>query len=208
MFGWNGVINALAALLCTLSQLYAGNLGLAIVTVSVLVRLALLPITIKMARHAHAQHRLMLKLKDSLAELRRKYKSNPQRLAEEMTALYQKHGVKPINGGSVAGGAVQFAVGAGLYSAIRRLACPGGRFLWITNLGRPDALLAILTGAITLAASALAPHLPQQSRFLASVLPAAMTVLLAWRLSSALVLYWAASAAMNGVQGVWVRRSA
>jgi YidC/Oxa1 family membrane protein insertase len=205
MFGWNHLVGGLAALLCTLAQVYGGNLGWAIITISVLVRLALLPITVRMAHHAHAELKILLKLKDEIAALKKKYRTKPEELARAMQELYRKHGVKPLDGGNVLGGALQCLVGAGLYSAIRRGVCPGGSFFWIRNLAQPNALLVLLTGAITFVASVLGAHLPEQSQILTSVIPAIMTVFLAWRLSSAVVPYWAASAAMGGVQGFMVR---
>jgi YidC/Oxa1 family membrane protein insertase len=194
--------------LCTLAQLYGGNLGWAILTISVIVRLALLPIALRMARHAHAQQKLLHKLKDEIAALKKKHRTHPERLAPAMQELYRKHGVKPVDGGNLLGGAVQFMVGAGLYSAIRRRACAGGSFLRIRNLAQPNAPLVLLAGAITFVASAIGPHLPEQSRIFTSAIPAIMTIFIAWRLSSAIVLYWAATAAMNGAQAVMLRRSA
>jgi len=82
----------------------------------------------------------------------------------------------------------------------------GGRFLWIRNLARPDAILAVATGVLTCAASLLAPHLPQQSRVAVAMLPALLTLLFAWRLASGVVLYWAASTAVSGLQGVLLSR--
>ena len=206
MLGWNDLVGGLAGLLCALSQIYGGNLGLAILTVSVIVRLALLPLTLRMARHAREQQKLLFKLKDEIARLRKKHKADPRRLASETAELYRKHGVKPMGKGNLAGALVQFLVGAGLYSAIRRNLCSGGRFLWIRNLSQPDALLAVLTGAITFLASAIGQHLPEHNRVLTTVIPAIMTVILAWRLSSAVVLYWAASATTNGLQAFILRR--
>jgi|SRR5690242_1196244 len=208
MLAWNHLVATLAALLCTLSETYGGNLGWAIITISVIVRLVMLPVSLRIARHAQAQQKLLHKLKDEIAALRRKYQSNPQRLAQAMQDLYRRNGVQPVNGGNLLGGVLQFMVGAGLYSGIRRGACTGGRFFWIRSLAQPNALLVLITGAITLIGSAIGPHLPEQSRFLTSLIPAVMTVFLAWRLSSAVVLYWAASAALSGVQGVILRRSA
>jgi YidC/Oxa1 family membrane protein insertase len=185
--------------------MYGGNLGLAIITVSVITRLALLPLTVRIARHAQAQQRILFTLRDEIAALRKRYKSNPKQFAAELSKLYQGHGVKPVNGGNLAGGAVQVLVGAGLYSAIQRGLTQGGRFLWIRNLSQPDAILVLATGVMTLATSLISPHLPEQSRIATAVLPAVMTVVLAWRLSSAVVLYWASSAAVNGLQGLILR---
>lgn len=207
MFGWNSLVGAIAAVLCTLSQIYGGNLGMAILTISLLVRLALLPLTLRMARHAHRQQILLHKLKDQMASLRTRYKSNPQRLATEMADLYRKNGVEPISGRNLAGGFLQFAAGTGLYSAIRRGVCKGGRFLWIRNLGQPDAVLVGLTAAVTFLSSVIAPHLPEQNRIVTSVIPTVMTLILAWRLSSAVMLYWTTSTAVNAVQSWMLRRN-
>lgn len=207
MFWWNHLVGGLAAVLCTLAQVYGGNLGWAIIAISVIVRLALLPVTLRIARHAQAQQKILFKLKDEIAAIKKKHRKNPEHLAHAMQDLYRNNGVNPVDGGNLLGGVLQFAVGAGLYSAIRRGTCAGGRFLWIRDLAQPNTLLVLLTAAITFVASAIGPHLPEQSRIVTTVIPALMTVFLAWRLSSAVVLYWAASSVMGVVQGVIVRRS-
>ncbi|HEY7406284.1 MAG TPA: YidC/Oxa1 family membrane protein insertase [Candidatus Angelobacter sp.] len=207
MLGWNNPVSAIAAVLCALSQIYGGNLGMAILTISLIVRLSLLPLTLRMARHAQHQQMLLHKLKDQIASLRARYKANPQRLATEMAELYHKNGVQPVSWRNLAGGLLQLAAGTGLYSAIRRGVCTGGKFLWIRNLGQPDAILVAVTAVITFISSLIGPHVSEQNRIVTSVLPALLTVVLAWRLSSAVVLYWATSAAVNGVQGWILRKS-
>jgi YidC/Oxa1 family membrane protein insertase len=196
------------ALLVALSQAYGGNLGLAIITVSVMTRLALLPLSLQIARRALAQQRILHGLKADIKKLRQRYKSNPQELAKSLSELYQQHGVKPVSAGSLAGGAAQAVVGGGLYAALARGLARGRSFLWIRDLGHPDVVLALASAAITFAASIVGPHLPEQSRWVAAILPGLLTLLLAWRLSSAIVLYWASSAAMNGVQALILRAKA
>ncbi len=206
MPGWDSLVGFFAALVCTLAQMYGGNLGLAIITVSVITRLALLPLTLRMARHAQAQQKVLHGLRDNVARLRKRYQSDPKQLAEKLSELYRVNGVKPFDGGSLAGGAVQALVGAGLYSALRRGLAQRHSFMWVRDLAQPNAILTLAAGAITFAASFIAPHLPEQSRVLTTVLPAILTVVLAWRLSSALVLYWASSAAVSGMQSLILRR--
>jgi YidC/Oxa1 family membrane protein insertase len=205
MPGWDSLVHFFALLLISLSQSCGGNLGLAIIIVSVITRLALLPLTLRVARVALAQQRIILKLSDEIKTLRRRYRSNPRELAAKLSELYRRNGVKPITGANLAGGALQALVGGGLCTSLRRGLAQGHRFLWIGDLGRPDALLTLATGAITFAASMLGPHLGEQSRTAAAVLPATLTLILAWRLSSAIVLYWASSAAMNGAQAFILR---
>jgi len=49
-------------------------------------------------------------------------------------------------------------------------------------------------------------HRPQQLRAAVILLPAVFTLLFAWRLASGVVLYWAASTAVSGLQGLLSRR--
>ena len=205
MVAWNAFVGFLAVVLSMLTTAYSGNLGFAIITLSLITRLALLPLTLRMARHAQAQQRILQTIKREIDELKAKYKSSPQKLGTELSKLYQKHGVKPIDGVNSLGLIVQLLLGAGVYSAIRRGLGAGGRFFWIRNLAQPDAILAVATGVLTAAASLLGPHLPQQSRIVA-VFPALATLLFAWRLASGVVLYWAASTAVSGLQSVLLNR--
>src|SRR4051812_41260638 len=98
MLGWNGFVGLLGFSLSTLANLYGGNLGLAIVTLSIAVRLALLPLALRMARHARVQQKLLHEIRFDVEELKKKYKSRPQELAVAMSKLYQAHGVKPVDG--------------------------------------------------------------------------------------------------------------
>src|SRR5207253_55766 len=155
MVAWNAVVGFLAVVLSMLTTAYSGNLGFAIITLSLITRLALLPLTLRMARHAQAQQRILQTIKREIDELKAKYKSSPQKLGTELSKLYQKHGVKPIDGVNSLGLIVQLLLGAGVYSAIRRGLGAGGRFFWIRNLAQPDAILAVATGVLTGAASLL-----------------------------------------------------
>ena len=73
-----------------LTTAYGGNLGFAIITLSLITRLAL-PLTLRMARHAQAQQRILQTIKREIDELKAKYKSSPQKLGTELSKLYQKH---------------------------------------------------------------------------------------------------------------------
>jgi YidC/Oxa1 family membrane protein insertase len=208
MAGWNSFVGLLSVVLSLLTTAYGGNLGFAIITLSLITRLALLPLTLRMARHAQAQQRILQTIKRDIGELKTKYRATPQKLGAELSQLYQKHGVKPVDGVNSLGLIIQLVLGAGVYSAIRRGLGAGGRFLWIRNLALPNAALAVATAVLTAAASWLGPHIPQQSRVAVAVLPALLTLVFAWRLASGVVLYWAASTAVSGLQGVLLNRKA
>ena len=206
MFIWHSFVEFLSVILSLLTTAYGGNLGFAIITLSMSTRLLLLPVTLRMARHAQAQQKILHSIKGSIEAVKARYKNSPQKLATELSKLYEKHGVKPIDRANLVGMVAQLFVGAGVYSAIRRGLGEGGRFFGIRNLAQPNAILAVITAILSAAVSAFGPHLPQQSRAALAVLPALFTLFFAWRLASGVVLYWAASTAVSGLQGLLLRR--
>ncbi|ETK34863.1 YidC/Oxa1 family membrane protein insertase [Microbispora sp. ATCC PTA-5024] len=68
--------------------------ALAIVVFTLAVRLALLPLSVRVAR----VQRIRLRLQPQAEKLRARWKSDPQRLLRETNALYAKEGVSPLSG--------------------------------------------------------------------------------------------------------------
>lgn len=70
------------------------DLGVAIVLLTVVVRLVLVPLVAKSMR----QQVLMARLKPHIDELGRKHKGDKERHARELMQLYREHGVSPFGG--------------------------------------------------------------------------------------------------------------
>lgn len=79
-----------------LAGLYAlvGNYGLAIILLTIAVRVLLLPLSIKQTRSMREMQRIQPEVK----KLQAKHKGDRQKLNEEMMALYKEHGVNPFGG--------------------------------------------------------------------------------------------------------------
>ena len=69
-----------------------GDLGLAVIGATIVVKLVLLPLSLAAVR----TQRAMKLLEPELKELREKYKDDKETQAREMFALYKKHNVKPF----------------------------------------------------------------------------------------------------------------
>jgi YidC/Oxa1 family membrane protein insertase len=117
-----------------------GSFGLAVIATTIIIRGALFPIfgwQLKTSRRIQAEQRMIA---PQLAELRKKYKREPQKLSEEMKKLYAEHQVSPFS--SLSGclpALVQAPVLIGLYRGITAATSnlPKGTglgFLWITNV--------------------------------------------------------------------------
>lgn len=79
-----------------LAGLYAvvPSYGLAIILLTVVVRVLLLPLTIKQTRSMREMQRIQPELK----KVQQKYKGNRQKQQEAVMALYKEHGVNPFGG--------------------------------------------------------------------------------------------------------------
>lgn len=70
-----------------------GDLGIAVIAVTLAVRFVFLPISLSAARTQQA----MKEIQPQLTEVREKYKKDPQEQARQMFALYKEHKVKPFS---------------------------------------------------------------------------------------------------------------
>lgn len=205
---WIQFVDTLGMVLFFFTQAYGGNLGLAIISLSLIVRLAILPLSISVGRRMRTQNELLKQLQPKINKLKARYKNDPEKLAQKTMQLYREAGYKPFDGFSLLGNFIQLPIAVGLFTAIRQgLAAAGGRFLWIKNIAQPDAGLTLLVAVLTYISSRLSANAPDQVRSIATFLPAVITLVFAWRLAAGLGLYWATSTAVGLVQAIVIRRS-
>jgi YidC/Oxa1 family membrane protein insertase len=111
-----GVVEGLLAGLGSILSFFYSvipSYGLAIILLTIVVRVALFPLTYRQTRSMQAMQRLQPKLK----ELQRKHKGNRQKLNEEMMKLYKEHQVNPLGGCLPL--LLQFPVFIALYAVLR-----------------------------------------------------------------------------------------
>lgn len=80
---------------------------------------------------------------------------------------------------------------------------PRTGFLWISDLARPDALVALLSALLAGVAVGAGPSTSKA----AIAMNIIVTGVLAWRLSASVGLYWVASNTVGAVQSIVLRRS-
>jgi YidC/Oxa1 family membrane protein insertase len=90
---WQAVLEALGTVLAFLYDLVP-SYGVAIILLTLLVRVVLLPLAVKQVRSMREMQAIQPKLK----ALQQKYKGNKQKFAEEQMKLYREHGVNPLGG--------------------------------------------------------------------------------------------------------------
>lgn len=90
---WQAVKEAIFA---GLQQLYGvtGDYGFAIILLTLLVRLAITPLTIKQTRSMYELQRIQPKIK----QIQKKYKDDKEKQQEEMLKFYQENKINPLGG--------------------------------------------------------------------------------------------------------------
>jgi YidC/Oxa1 family membrane protein insertase len=197
---------SLAALLVYLTQCLGGSLGWAIVALSIGLRVALLPLTLRLSRRMLRNQQILRALQPELAGLRRRYKKKPERMLAGMQRLYRKQGYSPLDLPAFLGSFVQLPLFALVYRTIRDAVLDGGRFLWMRSLAAPDALLTLVILLLTAAAAYFIPHPSESARTAIIVVQVAVTGFIVWKLAAGLGLYWASSTVVTLGQNVWLRR--
>ena len=135
-FGWFDVMAKPTLYLLNFLDRYVHNYGIAIILVTIIIKLLFWPISHKGMKSM----KTMQKIQPKMAKLREKFKDDQQRLNQEMMKLYQTYKINPLGGclPMVLQIPVFFALYKVLLQTIELRHAPF--MLWITDLSAPDRL--------------------------------------------------------------------
>jgi len=182
------------------------NYGLAIILLTLTIKLLLFPFTVKQHKSMSGVKVLQPKVK----ELQAKHKDNPQMAQTKMMELYKEHGVNPL------GGCLPTLVQLPFFIAIfvtlnsphftELISAEGvnASFLWLKNLGMPDHLfiLPVLVAVSTyFSQKTMSPggakDDPQMKMF--AYMPFIM-LFICFKMPSGVLIYWALSQGLTSLQ--------
>lgn len=201
--GWDWFRSICIVLLGILNFLYSfvPNYGIAIILLTLLIRIVFWPLTYKM----NINMKKLQALKPELDELQKKYKDNPRRLQREQLELYRKHNISPLGAAGCLPVLLQMPVFIALFNVLRgAIELRFARFLWIKDLSMPESLFAdvlpiplnILPIIMTVTSYIQQKMTPssgdQQQRQMMFFMPIFFLFLL-YNMASGLVLYWTVS---------------
>ena len=198
--------------LCTFNG--AASYGIAIILLTILVRVIFWPLTHK----STVGMRRMQEIQPKMKALQAKFKDNPQRLQQETWQLYRTEKVNPMS--SCLPMLVQIPVFIALFNVLRAsVELRYAPFLWIADLSEPEGLFAswfpfgglnilpILMAATMALQSALTPSTGDkaQQRMMMVMMPI-MMLFMFYSFPAALSLYWTLSQVFSIVQMWYIRK--
>ncbi|MFQ5477712.1 MAG: membrane protein insertase YidC [Candidatus Binatia bacterium] len=183
---------------------YTGNYGVAIILLTIGVKVVFYPVNKKQALAMKAMQRVQPELK----KLQERYKDDRETLNKEMMELYRRHMVNPLSGCLPM--IIQIPVFLGLYNALMQAIelRHSPFFGWITDLSQPDRLgtlalpfvsppgipvMTLLMGLSMLLQQRMTPSMgdPAQQKMM-MLMPIIFTVMFV-NFPSGLVIYWLAN---------------
>ena len=218
---WTGVVEALAWVILKIGEIVR-NYGLALIITSLLIRLAMFPVTRKTA----LQSELIKKAKPELDKLEGKYKDKKDndsmmKKSQEMAMIYKKYNINPISGCLFA--FLQLPLFIGFLEAINRvpaifeenfLGLQLGTTPWnaITNNKEYFYLYIILIIAVAVSTyfstkfNAAATSGDNSQMKTMNIVMLVMITTMSFVTSSALGIYWLTSSVFTIVQNLIVRK--
>ena len=190
-----------------------GNYGIAIIIVTVLMRIIIFPLTLKQEKSM----KKMRELQPELEKIKEKYKDNPQEYQQKTAELYRESGVNPLGGCLPL--LIQMPVFVALYWAFSGNAIPAdAKFLWFT-LKQPDRLfmignfafnlLPILNVGVTyiqqkiMTSATNGQESNQQMQTMLYMMPL-MMLFIFYKMPSGVTLYYLVSGALSLVQQYFI----
>jgi YidC/Oxa1 family membrane protein insertase len=220
-FGWFDLIAKPMLAALNFFERYSGNYGIAIIIITILIKILLWPVAAK----SYKSMKKMQELQPVLAKLRERYKDDRERLQQETMQLYKTYKVNPLGGCLPM--VVQFPVFIAFYkvlgSAIELRHAPF--MLWINDLAAPDRLplgfdfaipyvqqgyglpvLTILMGGSMFLQQKMTPSTgdPTQAKMML-MMPVVFTFMFL-NFPSGLVLYWLVQGVLSIGQQYWTNQ--
>lgn len=200
-FGWT-ILRPISKLIYhTLRFIYSyiGNYGVVIIIFSIIVKILFFPLT----RSSFKSMRKMQSIQPMVAELKEKYKKEPQKLQKATMRLYKEQGVNPLGGCLPL--LLQMPVFIAMYPLFyRMIEFRGAKFIWwIKDLSSPDTvaqldlgfmvwnlnILVIIWVGSMFIQNKLTMKDPKQ-KMMVYLMPIMMLIFFNNLFSSGLVLYW------------------
>ena len=166
------------------------SFGLAIIIFTIIIRLVLLPLSIKQTKSTAK----MSAIQPEMKKVQEKYKNDPQKAQQEVMKLYKENGVNPMGGCLPM--LIQMPILFALFYVFNKLNMQGAGFLWMTDLTKPDPyyILPILSTVTTYFSSKLMqPAGDSAQSKQTSTMNTGMAIFMGFmslKFKGALVLYW------------------
>ena len=188
------------------AQIGMPSYGLAIIFMTIAIKLVLFPLTQKQMKSMRAMQEIQPKTK----YIQEKYKGDSQLMQKKIMELYKEHGVNPMGGCLPL--LIQMPIFIAFYQSLfnfKYLEAANAGFLWVPDISQPDplfilAILCALTTFLQQKISMVESNDPTQKAMLYF-----MPLMMAWiavKMPAGLPLYWVVFNILGILQQLYVNK--
>jgi len=205
MAAWHLWTSLLTSSILYLSSYFGVSEAFAIIGLTLIVRAALMPVSIAACLRTELNKERLLRVKPELDVLKEKWRGNRSQLAAAQMRVYKENDIRFFDGLTLVNIVSQSIFGLGLYRALVWAAF-NSKFLWISSLAKPDALLTGLVALLMVLAMSVTPGAFAEPTMVVVLCVSVVVALFAVAaMPSAVGIYWATSNAASLIQS-WIVR--
>ncbi|MGF1655545.1 MAG: YidC/Oxa1 family insertase periplasmic-domain containing protein [Verrucomicrobiales bacterium] len=204
-FGWFKWISEILLNSLNWIQSWVGNYAVAIIVLTIIIKLLLYPIQNKAMMEMKRMSLLAPKMKD----IREKHKDDPQKMNEEVMALYKDYRVNPFAGCLPM--FIQLPIFFGFYSMLgTAVELRHKNFFWVNDLASPDTvahlgflplnLLPLIMAGSMFWQMHITPKTGDKNQMRIFMIMPVIMLLFCYNFASALSLYWTTQNVFSIVQ--------
>ena len=189
------------------------NYGLAIIFLTVTIKMLLFPLSVKQMRSLKITQQLQPKIK----EVQERHKNDPQKAQAAVMEIYKQYGASPLSGCLPL--LVQMPILISLYQTLYKYdfsVKAHAAFLWISNLKQPDMIhigaatlpgvMPVLAVATTFALQKMTTNMQDQTQKTMLYVMPLFIGFITYKLPSGLGLYWVVTNIVGTLQQYFINK--
>ncbi|MBM7073437.1 YidC/Oxa1 family membrane protein insertase [Shewanella sp. 202IG2-18] len=173
--------------------------GLAIIGLTVLIRLLLLPISFPAIVQGIKQRQQLNKFKPQIDKLKQQYQSDPSLLSQKLMQFYKDNSITFVNKTNLMNMLGQGITGFGMFQFLNSTNLIG-KFAWISDIAKSDVLLSVAVALLTGLSMYLMPSAAESVNYLMLIVVSGVCLVSLLNFSSVIGLYWGTSTLVSTIQ--------
>jgi membrane protein insertase Oxa1/YidC/SpoIIIJ len=194
---WTALVHALDSAIHATADLVGGNLAAGIFVLTLVVRVALIPIMLPLARRARAWRAVRRSIKPEIKRISQEHAKDVSAEQRALKELHRRHGISQVDKAGLLGALIQVPVLIAFFQAVIEMSAD-------TPLESGGLVWGLVAGAVSFAATSLdGADTPRPMLYVAGLLPIGIAIWLGQGVGLYLVAFYLGSL----VQSLLMRRS-
>jgi YidC/Oxa1 family membrane protein insertase len=162
---WSTLVGAVDRAIHATAEMVGGDLGLGIFLLTLVVRVALIPIMLPLAKKGRAWRDVHRSIKPEIKRITKEQSKDPSAMNRELKALHERHGIGQVDWSGLLVALIQVPVLIAFFQAVIEMSAD-------SPLGSGGLVWGLVAGVVSYAAAALGDStMPKPLLWMSGILP-------------------------------------